>query len=371
MTHRDSPEHWLQLARTQNVGPVTFHNLIDRFKTAKQAIDAIPDLARRGGRMAKLNIPSIADVKAERKAGKKYGAQLVLSCDNQYPELLRETHSPPPVLWCIGNISLLSKPSVAIVGSRNASAAGLKMAQDISVGLGQQQYIVTSGMARGVDAAAHTSSLQTGTIAVLGGGIDHIYPQENAQLHAQIAKQGCIISESPMGYTAQARDFPRRNRIIAGLSQGIVVIEAAQKSGTLITASLAADMGREVMAVPGSPLDPRAKGTNTLIRDGATLIEGADDVIAALTHMSRQIKERDNNSEYTAPKLSPEILDQQVDAIRDQLLSQLTTVPVHRDHLIRLHQNPPAVINAALAELELAGHIDVLPGGQIVKRVEA
>lgn len=280
-----SPCDWLRLARTENVGPVTFHKLIARYGSAAAALKAIPMLAARGGRLGGVAIPPQAEIEAELKRGADAGARLLRSADDDYPPILLTLDAPPPILWIKGHVSILQKPAAALVGSRNASAAGLKLARDLAGGLGQAGFVTVSGLARGIDTAVHQASLNTGTVAVLGGGVDQVYPQENAGLYAEIARLGCLVSESPMGHVAQARDFPRRNRIIAGLAKGTVVVEAAVKSGSLITARLALEMNREVMAVPGSPLDPRARGTNDLLRQGAALVENAADVIAILSQI--------------------------------------------------------------------------------------
>lgn len=360
---RKDAADWLRLARTENVGPVTFAQLLARYGTPVRALAALPDLANRGGRLAKLNIPTEATITAELARGEKAAAHLLCSGDDDYPAALKQLDAPPPVLWVKGDKTVLNKPGVALVGSRNASAAGLKLARDLAQGLGAAGFTTVSGLARGIDGVVHTASLATGTIAVLGGGVDDVYPSEHQALYEQIAATGCIVSDSPMGHTAQARDFPRRNRIIAGLAQGTVVVEAALKSGSLITARLALEMNREVMAVPGSPLDPRAKGCNDLLRQGAALIECADDVVTIL-RQTRLIREPSHTGFDSAP-VDPDALDQAVAAVRDRLAALLSPTPVTRDELVRLTGASPAVIAAALIELELAGRAVVLPGNVV------
>ena len=271
---------WLRLARTENVGPVTFAQLIKRFGGASRALEALPELARRGGRPIRLATVEEAD--RELAAGAALGARLVCACEPEYPPMLAALDPAPPLIWTRGRIALLQPSAVAIVGARVASAAGQRFARGLAHDLGQAGQVIVSGLARGIDAAAHEGSLPTGTVAVLGGGVDDIYPPEHGDLYERIVETGCVISENAPGRTAVARDFPRRNRIISGLSRAVVVVEAEMRSGSLITARLAAEQGREVLAVPGSPLDPRAKGTNDLIRQGAALCEGAEDVLKSL-----------------------------------------------------------------------------------------
>ncbi|MGH6870508.1 MAG: DNA-processing protein DprA, partial [Rhizomicrobium sp.] len=260
---------WLRLARTPNVGPVTFSQLIARFGTASAALDALPGLARRGGGDARP--ASDADARRELDATAKLGGRMIASCEEEFPQGLAGLDAPPPLIHVLGHITLLKREMVAIVGARNASALGRKLAERIAADLGAAGLAIASGLARGIDAAAHEGSLPTGTCAVLAGGLDIIYPPENAALYERIRSEGAIVAEMPPGQAPQARHFPRRNRIISGLSRGVVIVEAAEGSGSLITANYALEQGREIFAVPGSPLYPRAKGTNRLIREGATL----------------------------------------------------------------------------------------------------
>jgi DNA processing protein len=351
---------WLRLARTPSVGPVTFAGLIARFGDAGAALDALPGLVRRGGGSAPLRIPSHADAEREIAMMERMRGRLIAWCEPDFPSALAALDPPPAVIAVIGAPDLLTKPCVAIVGARNASAAGLRMASTLARELGAAGYVVVSGLARGIDGAAHQASLDSGTVAVVAGGPDHIYPPEHEALYRDIATRGAIVSENAPGYRATARDFPRRNRLVSGLSLGVVVVEAAQKSGTLITARLAGEQGREVMAVPGSPLDPRAKGTNRLLRDGAALVETAQDVIETLGSARRILSAPENGDAY-APLAVTE--DEEADAVRDRILELLSPTPVARDELARLAGARPAAALAALIELELAGRAVLLPGG--------
>ncbi|MGL5446216.1 MAG: DNA-processing protein DprA, partial [Rhabdaerophilum sp.] len=271
---------WLRLARTEGVGPMTFRGLINRFGGARAALEALPALSAKRGRP--VTLPSESEIEAEFRRAETIGAQLVGYGEADYPRLLREIDAPPPVLAVRGNAACLDKPMIGIVGSRNASALGRKIAGALAADLAAAGYVIVSGLARGIDAEAHRASLATGTIGVLAGGLDRPYPPEHADLADQICENGLIVSERPFGLAPRGRDFPRRNRVISGLSLGVIVVEAARRSGSLITARMANEQGREVFAVPGSPLDPRAEGTNDLIREGAMLIANARDVIAAL-----------------------------------------------------------------------------------------
>ncbi len=273
---------WLRLARSRNVGPRTFRRLMARFSSVAQALEALPDLA--GGAGLRDYVPASEDDAArEMAAAERRGARMLCLGAPDYPALLAEIADAPPLLWTLGDAALALRPCVALVGARNASALGRKMAATLARDLGAAGWVVVSGLARGVDRAVHEAALETGTIAALAGGVDTVYPPENAALTAQIAAQGLLLSEAPMGETPVARSFPKRNRIVSGLSSGVVLVEAAERSGSLITARCAAEQGREAMAVPGSPLDARASGCNALIREGATLIRSADDVLEALS----------------------------------------------------------------------------------------
>lgn len=345
----------LRLARTDRVGPVAFSQLLQRFGAAIRAVDALPDLVRRSGRDG-YALPPIERVEAELAAGERVGARLILLGDAGYPDLLANVDPPPPLLWTRGDTTLLSRPCIGVIGARIASAGGQRIARGLSQQLGEAGHVVVSGLARGIDAAAHLGALPTGTVAVLGGGVDDIYPSENADLYRQIVEQGCIVSESPVGARAQARDFPRRNRIISGLSRGVIVVEAEIRSGSLITARLANEQGRDVFAVPGSPLDPRSKGPNELLRQGAILCEGLEDVERAFTSL-RTLREPPSDSPFQG---APDDLDQ---ALIEQIVALLSPTPIPRDELARALNLPIGVVAAALLELNLAGRATLLPGG--------
>ncbi|MND92201.1 hypothetical protein D3C80_843480 [compost metagenome] len=345
----------LRLARTDRVGPVAFSQLLQRFGSAVRAVEALPELVRRSGRDG-YALPSVDRVEAELAAGERVGARLILLGDADYPDMLAVVDPPPPLLWTRGDASLLSRPSVGVVGARIASAGGQRIARGLSQQLGEAGHVVVSGLARGIDAAAHQGALPTGTVAVLGGGVDDIYPAENADLYRQIVEQGCIVSESPVGARAQARDFPRRNRIISGLSRGVIVVEAEVRSGSLITARLANEQGRDVFAVPGSPLDPRSKGPNELLRQGAILCEGVEDVERAFSTL-RTLREPPSDSPFLG---APDDLDE---ALIEQVAALLSPTPIPRDELARALDLPIGVVAAALLELNLSGRATLLPGG--------
>lgn len=345
----------LRLARTDRIGPVAFSQLLQRFGTGVRAVEALPDLVRRGGG-AGYSLADAARIEAELAAGDRAGAQLVLLGDAAYPAPLAAVDPPPPVLWVLGDLGLMARPCIAVVGARVASAGGQRIARGLAQQLGEAGYVVVSGLARGVDAAAHIGALPTGTVAVLGGGVDDIYPPDNADLYRQIVERGCVVSENPMGARAQARDFPRRNRIISGLSRGVIVVEAEIRSGSLITARLAAEQGRDVFAVPGSPLDPRARGPNDLLRQGAILCEGLEDVERAFSTL-RTLREPDRDDILHD---APDDLD---DALIEAVAALLSPTPTPRDELARALNRPVADIAAALLELSLAERASLLPGG--------
>jgi DNA processing protein len=352
----------LRLIRTDSIGLVTYRQLIARFGDAETALKALPDLARRGNRQLALHPES--EALAELETAATLGAHLLFLGTPDYPALLSGTETAPPVLNARGDLALLDRPAVAIVGARNASAAGTRFARQLALDLAEADYVVVSGLARGIDAAAHAAALERGTIAVVAGGVDVPYPPDHADLMARIAEQGLVIAEQPPGIEPQARHFPRRNRIIAGLSAGTIVVEGALKSGSLITARIAADLGREVMAVPGSPLDPRAQGCNLLIREGATLIQTAADVLEALSTLSGQPALRFNAAELLplpdyGPALTPD------PAARAALLALLSPTPAPIDDLIRLTKLPPAQVASVLLDLELEGALTRHAGARV------
>lgn len=276
----------LRLIRSENVGAVAFRELINLYGGAQKALDALPEITRRAGRRGPMRIPPQAIAEAELEAAERIGADAVFTVEPGYPKALAAVDAPPPLLYIKGRSEILQRPAVAIVGSRMCSAAGAKIAGMFARQLGEAGFTVVSGLARGIDGAAHRASLQSGTVAVLAGGVDSIYPPEHRDLHEDISQAGCIISEQPPGFKARGQDFPRRNRIISGVSLGVVIVEAAARSGTLVTARYAGEQGREVFAVPGHPLDPRAEGTNRLLKAGATLVTDAEDIIGVLEPMT-------------------------------------------------------------------------------------
>jgi len=351
---------WLRLIRTQNLGPVAFRDLINRYGDAATALDALPTLIRK----KPIHPPRPEQVEAEMDYADKMGVRLLCAIEPDYPKYLRALDPPPPVISVLGNADVLHRPCVAIIGSRNASAIGQRFANSLAAELGQAGYTIVSGLARGIDAAAHHGSITTGTAAVLGGGVDHIYPRENTDLHAQIVETGAIVSESPLGYRATARDFPRRNRIISGLSRGVIVIEAAERSGTLITARYALEQNREVMAAPGSPLDPRTKGCNRLIRQGAHLIESAEDVIAVLETLRGLDLEEPKEGFVSAP-FDVSRAEADIEKAKSVVLELLSPTPAPRDDIIRASKLPLPIVTAALLEMNLTGEIHVEVDGRV------
>lgn len=351
---------WLRLSRTSTVGPVAFRDLMRRFDgDAGAALIALPDIAR----STKLSIPDQSQVEAEMEATDRYGARIIASCEPDFPEALAAISPPPPLITVLGKAALMNKPCLAMVGSRNASAIGLRFARQIASELGERDFTIVSGLARGIDTSAHGGALESGTAAVLGGGVDHVYPRQNAELYDQIARGGAIISESPIGYRASARDFPRRNRIISGLSLAVIVIEAAERSGTLITARYALEQGREVMAAPGSPLDPRTKGCNRLIREGAALIESSQDILDVLENVRRPTLMEENDA-YAQPAFDWQGAQSEIEKARAVILSLMSPTATHRDEIIRQSGYPVPIAVAAMLELELSGQIIVEGDGR-------
>lgn len=350
----------LRLARTRNVGPVTYRQLIHRFGSAVNALAQIPELAKRGG--SKLKPHPKAEAEREIAAIAYLGADWLVLGEMRYPKMLGAMEDAPPVLIYKGAAHLMDKPCVGMVGARNASAVGRKMASIIAGQLGDAGYVVVSGLARGIDTAAHQASLKTGTIAAIAGGVNVVYPQENADLQEAIAIHGLLVTEMPPGTKPQARHFPRRNRLIAGLGLGVIVVEAAAKSGSLITARLAGEHGREVMAVPGSPMDPRAQGANSLIRNGATLVENARDVIDVLSGLRRL-----DMSEMSVPSFEGAAIVNKEPSIqeRDKLREAIGFTPVLVDELIRSCELEAAVVATILLELELAGKVERHAGNRV------
>ena len=356
---------WLRLARSENVGPITFFALLDRFGTPAAVLDALPALARRGGRRRPIKVCSRAIAERELEALTALGGRLIALGEPVYPLALAAVDDPPPVMALRGRVDLLAGDCVAVVGARNASANGLHFAERLAADLGAAGLTVVSGMARGIDARAHAGALPTGTVAVMGGGIDVIYPKENRSLFERLLEEGTVAAEAPLGTVPLGRHFPRRNRIISGLSRGVVIVEGAARSGSLITARLALEQGREVMAVPGSPLDPRASGPNRLIRQGATLVENADHVLDALVEGGRQVlNEPRQYWPGDAALGTPEDDDAPANA-RESVIALLGSSPVPVDMLVRQSRLTPATVATILLELELAGHLERQPGNRV------
>jgi DNA processing protein len=354
--------NWLRLSQSENVGPITFARLLERYGSAEKAIEALPELSRRGGMKRPLTLLDKSRAEDMIAAAQKSGARFLGFLEPGYPEWLRQIPSVPPLICYCGNLDLANKPAIGIVGARNASAVAMKFARQLSRQLVERGYIIVSGLARGIDTAAHDAATPGNTIAVIANGIDYFYPPENEKLQRAIAGEGLLISEFVPGTTPKAEYFPRRNRIISGLSQGIIVVEAAMRSGSLITARFANEQGRQVFAVPGSPLDPRCEGTNNLIKEGATMLTSVQDVLDAMG--------------YSAPDLSgtrlgePEV-QKRTDAIevedgaRIRVLELLSPTAIEFDDLIRESKFLPEVTMAILLELEIAGRVRREGGGRI------
>ena len=355
---------WLRLARTENVGPVTFRNLIARFGSASAALEELPRLAMRGGGK-NFVLPDEGSAARELDALAKLGGRMIASCEAQYPRGLAALEAPPPILTVLGHPHLLQKEMIAIVGARNASALARKLADILARELGFAGLVVVSGMARGIDASAHEAALAVGTVAVMAGGVDVVYPPENEKLYAAIKSQGLVVSEMRLGEAPQARHFPRRNRIISGLARGVVVVEAAEKSGSLITAQYALDQGREIFAVPGSPLDPRARGANRLIREGATLTESTEDILSVLSPM---LGSGFREPETPSPAPATDSMEAEADRIRARVEEALGPAPVEIDELIRQLGAPAAAVLTVILELELAGRCARQPGNRVCWR---
>jgi DNA processing protein len=353
--------NWLRLIRSDNVGPRTFAWLLRQYGGARSAIDALPELSRRGGASRAIRVYPRADAEREMEAARKLGVALVGIREDTYPQRLAEIDDAPPLLAARGNLATLTRPMIAMVGSRNASAAGLKFAERLAHDLADAGFVIASGLARGIDAAAHRSSLASGTVAVLAGGQDRIYPDQHIDLVEAILREGAAITEMPFGWAPRAQDFPRRNRLISGLSVGVVILEAAKRSGSLITARLALEQGREVFAVPGSPIDPRAEGTNGLLKQGATLVTEAADVLAVvepiLGHHGR-VSVREPEGEAPSP-FEPD------DRARAQIVALLGPTAVGLDDLVRLSGLSPGLVRTVVLELELAGRIERHGGGLV------
>jgi DNA processing protein len=357
---------WLRLIRSENVGPATFRELIDHFGSAEAALAALPRLCRRGGSARPVRIASRAEAEDEMAAAERIGAVFVAIGEPFYPAWLRHGDAPPPLIAVRGETRHLDPPAVAIVGARNASVAGRKMAALLAGGLGEAKFAVVSGLARGIDSAAHEAALTSGTIAVFAGGIDCVYPSENEPLFQRILDAGgCAISEMRLGWEPRARDFPRRNRIIAGLAVATVVVEAAERSGSLITARLALEQNREVFAVPGSPLDPRAAGSNRLIKQGARMVTSVEDVLEAVGPMIGAPRNA-TPSLFSAP--AQEFDAEPGDSDRSRVLEALGPSPIEVDDVIRFTGLPARAVHVILLELDLAGRVERQPGQRVSLR---
>lgn len=356
---------WLRLIRSDNVGPATFRDLINHFGTAEAALDALPELCRRGGHRT-FRVATIAEAERELEIAGRLGATFIGIGEPDYPFALRQIDGAPPLLAVKGNLAATARTSLGVVGSRNASASGAKFAAMIARDAGRAGYVITSGLARGIDTAAHRASLESGTIAVLAGGIDRPYPPENIGLLNDIMSgQGLAVSEMPFGWEPRARDFPRRNRLIAGISLGVAIIEAANRSGSLITARYAADFGRLVFAVPGSPLDPRCHGTNDLLKQGAIVTTTSDDVLDALAPLSQHtlpFAAGAGEPAQEAPSRQPSPL---AEGDRATITDALGPTPVEIDDVIRHTGLPAAEVYLALIELDLAGRLHRHAGGLV------
>ncbi|KPF56178.1 DNA-processing protein DprA [Rhizobium sp. AAP116] len=356
---------WLRLIRSDNVGPATFRDLINHFGSAETALEALPELSRRGGSTRSIRIATVGEAEREIETASRFGARFIGIGEPDYPAALRQIDAAPPLLAVKGDLDVATLPAVGIVGSRNASISGAKFAAMMAGEIGRAGYAIVSGLARGIDASAHRASLDTGTIAAMAGGLDQPYPPENVDLLDQICSgRGLAISEMPFGWEPRARDFPRRNRLIAGVALGVVVIEAAARSGSLITARLAGEFGRQVFAVPGSPLDPRCEGTNGLLKDGATVTTRPQDVLQALAPISELDLFSPNEADEPADEpgerpLAPPPNDNE----RLVIVQALGPTPVEIDDIIRHTALPASSVYLVLLELDIAGRLERHAGG--------
>ncbi len=355
---------WLRLIRSDNVGPITFYKLMERFGNARTALDALPDMARRGGRAGRLKVATAATVEKEMEALDQIGGHLIARGEAEYPPLLRYIEDAPPLISILGHNHLLAKKAIAVVGARNASVNGLGFAEKISRDLGAGGLLVVSGMARGIDAAVHQGALSSGTAAVVGGGVDVVYPKENAILYDRLEAEGVIVSEIAPGTRPKARHFPRRNRLISGIARGVVVVEASPRSGSLITARMALEKGRDVFAVPGAAVDPRARGTNHLIRQGAILTESADDAFLALNSVGWIPLEDTKAVDFKGLSPTPPNPDELETGCR-AIEKSFGAAPTSVDEIIRNCQSSLPVVSWVLLELELAGRLERHPGNKV------
>lgn len=352
----------LRLIRSENVGPVTFRELLKHYGSADAALADLPELSRRGGYRKPIRVCPRDEAEAELERARRCGALVLIVGEAQYPPALAALDVPPPLLYIKGDVGLLQRPTIAIVGARQCSAAGAKLARQFASEIGRGGFVIASGLARGIDCAAHAAAIDTGTVAVLAGGLDIVYPPEHEELQRTIAERGCLVTEMPFGFTPRGQDFPRRNRIVSGLSLGVIIVEAARRSGSLVTARLAAEQGREVFAVPGHPLDPRAEGTNKLLKSGATLVTEPEDVLSALVPLTRPPPRQLREDPAPQPQMPPPSLSTEE---RDLVVAALGPAPIDIDSLVRSTGLTTRSVQIALMELALAGRIERHGGGLV------
>lgn len=372
MNYSSEQINWLRLSRTETIGPVTFHRLLKKFGTASDVLSELPHIFKNKS----ISIWGEGEATRELEGLYKLGGHMVFAGDSEYPLALSAIEDAPPVLSVLGNTRNLQQRSIALVGARNASLNGRKLAYQIAAELGQKAYVIISGLARGIDTAAHQGSLPYGTVAVLAGGVDVVYPRENQELYQKVISDGgTVISECPLRMQPLAQHFPKRNRIVSGLSEGVVVVEANLRSGSLITARLAAEQGRDVMAVPGFPSDPRSEGTNSLLREGATLVRDATDVVETIesffkshsplrSNITHQLSELEEEFDFLSAT-SVAITEQSYSDLRNNILAQLSTAPIEINALVRSINAHSAQIQSYLVEMELEGIILRLPGNRV------
>lgn len=364
--------NWIRLARSEHVGRSTFFRLVKIFGSPKQALEQVSHYAFQGGSKQQIKVYSQSDAEKEVSDSHAFGAEIVLFCEENYPKLLREIPDAPPLFTAKGRLDFLQRAAIAIVGPRNASFNGILFAKKIARELGENNLVIVSGMARGIDAAAHEVTIDSGTIAVIAGGINHIYPKENTELYHKICKQGLMISESPFNAPPKGGNFVQRNRIISGLSLGVVVVEASLRSGSLVTARFGVEQGREIFAVPGSPFDPRCLGTNRLIKQGAKLTENVEDILEEINFLisryekSETLQERDSEDFLGFSEKLPS--DDEVKKIRQEIFARLNTSPITIEAIIQEMQVPARLVNIAVVQLELADKVEVNYGRVALKR---
>lgn len=363
---------WIRLARSENVGRSTFFRLVKIFGSPRQALQQVSHYAFQGGSKQQIKVYSEIDAAREVENSHKFGAEIVLFCEENYPKLLREIPDPPPLFTAKGRLEFLNRPAIAIVGPRNASFNGVLFAKKIARELGENNFLIVSGMARGIDAAAHDVTVNSGTIAVIAGGINHIYPKENTELYHKICQQGLVISESPFNAPPKGGNFVQRNRIISGLSLGVVVVEASLRSGSLVTARFGVEQGREIFAVPGSPLDPRCLGTNRLIKQGAKLTENVEDILEEISLLQgnfekvKMLQEPDFEEFIGLSEKLPS--DDEIRKIRQKIFTRLSLSPITIEAIIQEMQVPARLVNIAVVQLELADKVEVNYGRVVLKR---